>query len=55
MTKTIVEFVCYLQSLGITLEANENRLCCQAPEGVLTPTLREEIGDRKPELLQFLQ
>jgi hypothetical protein len=26
MTKTIVEFVCYLQSLGITLEADENRL-----------------------------
>jgi amino acid adenylation domain-containing protein len=55
MTKTIVEFVCYLQSLGITLEANENRLRCQASEGVLTLTLRQEIGDRKPELLQFLQ
>ncbi|MCA2709462.1 MAG: amino acid adenylation domain-containing protein, partial [Microcystis sp. M015S2] len=55
MTKTIVEFVCYLQSLGITLEANENRLRCQASEGILTPTLRQEIGDRKPELLQFLQ
>ncbi|WP_430014746.1 amino acid adenylation domain-containing protein [Microcystis protocystis FBCC-A270] len=55
MTKTIVEFVCYLQSLGITLEADENRLRAQAPEGVLTATLRQEIGDRKPELLQFLQ
>jgi amino acid adenylation domain-containing protein len=55
MTKTIVEFVCYLQSLGITLEADENRLRCQAPEGILTPALRQEIGDRKPELLQFLQ
>ncbi|MCZ8066315.1 MAG: amino acid adenylation domain-containing protein [Microcystis sp. LE17-20D] len=55
MTKKIVEFVCYLQSLGITLEADENRLRAQAPEGVLTATLRQEIGDRKPELLQFLQ
>ncbi len=55
MTKTIVEFVCYLQSLGITLEADENRLRAQAPEGVLNATLRQEIGDRKPELLQFLQ
>lgn len=55
MTKTIVEFVCHLSSLGITLEADENRLRCQAPEGILTPALRQEIGDRKPELLQFLQ
>ena len=55
MTKTIVEFVCHLSSLGITLTADENRLRCQAPEGVLTPALRQEIGDRKPELLQFLQ
>ena len=55
MTKTIVEFVCHLSSLGITLEADENRLRCQSPEGILTPTLRQEIGDRKPELLQFLQ
>jgi amino acid adenylation domain-containing protein len=56
MTKTIVEFVCcYLRDLGITLEADENRLRAQAPEGVLTATLRQEIGDRKPELLQFLQ
>ena len=55
MTKTIVEFVCYLRDLGITLEADENRLRCQAPEGILTPALRQEIGDRKPELLQFLQ
>jgi len=55
MTKTIVEFVCYLRDLGITLEADENRLRAQAPEGILTPTLRQEIGDRKPELLQFLQ
>ncbi|MBE9089428.1 amino acid adenylation domain-containing protein [Microcystis aeruginosa LEGE 11464] len=55
MTKKIVEFVCYLRDLGITLEADENRLRAQAPEGVLTATLRQEIGDRKPELLQFLQ
>ncbi len=55
MRRTIVEFVCYLQSLGITLEADENRLRAQAPEGILTPALRQEIGDRKPELLQFLQ
>ena len=55
MTKTIVEFVCHLSSLGITLTADENRLRCQAPEGVLTATLRQEIGDRKPELLQLLQ
>ncbi|MCA2718480.1 non-ribosomal peptide synthetase [Microcystis sp. M169S2] len=55
MTKKIVEFVCYLRDLGITLEADENRLRCQAPEGILTPALRQEIGDRKLELLQFLQ
>ena len=50
-----IDFVSELQDLGITLSAQGEQLRCQAPSGALTPTLRREIGDRKAELLRFLQ
>ncbi|MBE9228019.1 non-ribosomal peptide synthase/polyketide synthase [Phormidium sp. LEGE 05292] len=63
MTKSIFEFVRYLTNLSIELEADgvsgaapeELRLRCHAPEGVLTPSLRQEIAARKTEILLFLQ
>jgi amino acid adenylation domain-containing protein len=63
MSKSIVEFVCHLSNLNINLETDgvsgapleEVRLRCHAPEGVLTPTLRQEIAGRKTEIIQFLQ
>jgi amino acid adenylation domain-containing protein len=63
MSNSIVEFVRHLTSLNIELEADgvsrapleEVRLRCHAPEGVLTPTLRQKIAARKTELILFLQ
>ncbi|MBW4613204.1 MAG: amino acid adenylation domain-containing protein [Desmonostoc vinosum HA7617-LM4] len=55
MTNSIVEFVCHLSDLSINLEADGDRLRCHAPEGVLTPTLRQEIAGRKTEIMLFLQ
>ncbi|MBD2502164.1 non-ribosomal peptide synthetase [Anabaena azotica] len=55
MSKSIVEFVCHLRNLNINLETDGDRLRCHAPEGALTPTLRQEIAARKTEIIQFLQ
>jgi amino acid adenylation domain-containing protein len=63
MTNSIVEFVRHLTNLSIELEVDgvsgaapeELRLRCHAPEGALTPTLRQEIAARKTEIILFLQ
>ncbi|MBN3960151.1 non-ribosomal peptide synthetase [Nostoc sp. NMS8] len=63
MTNSIVEFVRHLTNLSIKLEVDgvsgapleEVRLRCHAPEGVLTPSLRQEIAGRKTEIILFLQ
>lgn len=63
MTKSkIAEFVSYLESLDvrILIEGDQNtsvdklRLRCTAPEGTLTPRLRQELAERKAELLSYL-
>ncbi|MBD3882896.1 amino acid adenylation domain-containing protein [Phormidium tenue FACHB-886] len=57
---TIAEFLDYLKSLDIQVSAernaseNEIRLRCSAPQGTLTLELQQQIGDRKAELLAFL-
>ena len=60
--KTIAEFVSQLNSLDVevfvegdrdaSLEAM--RLRCTAPEGTLTTALRQELADRKAELVSYL-
>ena len=63
MTNSTFEFIRHLTNLSIELEANgvsgapleEVRLRCHAPEGVLTPSLRQEIAARKTEIIMFLQ
>ncbi|MEH2084714.1 MAG: amino acid adenylation domain-containing protein [Nostoc sp.] len=55
MTNSIVEFICQLSDLSINLEIDGDRLRCHAPEGGLTPTLRQEIAGRKTEIMQFLR
>ncbi|MEH2068925.1 MAG: amino acid adenylation domain-containing protein [Nostoc sp.] len=55
MTNSIIEFLDRLSKLNIKLEANGDRLRCHAPEGVLTPALRQEIAGRKTEIMLFLQ
>lgn len=56
---TIVEFLAYLNSLDVQVSVegdrnappNEIRLRCTAPEGTLTPELRQQLVERKAELL----
>lgn len=49
------EFICQLKNLSINLETDGDRLRCHAPEGALTPTLRQEIAKRKTEIISLLQ
>ncbi len=53
--KTIEEFLSYLCTLDVKLWADGERLRCSAPEGVLTPSLRIQLQERKPEMIAFLQ
>jgi TubC N-terminal docking domain len=55
MTNSTFELLCQLKSLSINLETDGDRLRCHAPEGVLTPTLRQEIAGRKTEIIFLLQ
>ncbi|MGG6268953.1 amino acid adenylation domain-containing protein [Leptolyngbya sp. AN03gr2] len=53
--QTIAEWVSYLKSLDVQLSIEDTRLRCNAPEGVLTTELRQELIDRKPELIAYLR
>ncbi|BAZ20878.1 amino acid adenylation domain-containing protein [Kalymmatonema gypsitolerans NIES-4073] len=61
--KTIEEFLSYLCTLDVKLwvdgvngvPTQEARLRCTAPEGILTPSLRVQLQERKAEILAFLQ
>ena len=50
----VVEFLSYLNSLEIKLWLEEDKLKYQAPQGVMTAEIKQEIGTRKPEILAFL-
>ncbi len=53
--KSTFEFICQLRNLSINLETDGDRLRCHAPEGALTPTLRQEIAKRKIDIISLLQ
>ncbi|WP_256875073.1 condensation domain-containing protein [Nostoc sp. C052] len=53
--KSTFEFICQLKNLSINLKIDGDRLRCHAPEGALTPTLRQEIAKRKTEIISLLQ
>ena len=48
-------FLADLSSREVRLWADGDRLRCKAPPGVLTPTLRGELMERKSEILEFLR
>ncbi|MDX2242772.1 MAG: amino acid adenylation domain-containing protein [Leptolyngbyaceae cyanobacterium bins.302] len=58
----IAEFVSHLKDLDVqvfiegdqTTSSDNTRLRCTAPEGTLTPELRQELADRKTELIAYL-
>ena len=54
-TSSLIEFISFLQSQGIDISTDGEKLLCDAPEGSLTPALRQEIAERKAEILKFLQ
>src|SRR5688572_14044131 len=51
----IAEFLSELHGLDIRLTADGQQLQVNAPQGTLTAKLREQISQRKAEILQFLQ
>ncbi|MEX0267857.1 amino acid adenylation domain-containing protein [Leptolyngbyaceae cyanobacterium UHCC 1019] len=60
--RAIAEFISHLKSLDVQLfvegeqsaSLDKMRLRCNAPEGTLTPELRQELADRKAELIAYL-
>jgi hypothetical protein len=54
-TTNVIEFISFLQSQGIDISNDGEKLLCYAPEGVLTPTVCQEISEHKAEILRFLQ
>ncbi|MCT7979017.1 non-ribosomal peptide synthetase [Laspinema olomoucense] len=50
-----LEFLSKLRNLEINLTVEGSRLICKAPEGRLTPQLRDQISQRKAEILAFFQ
>ncbi|SKB14961.1 non ribosomal peptide synthetase, involved in aeruginosin biosynthesis [Planktothrix sp. PCC 11201] len=51
----IVEFLSYLNSLEIKLWLEAEKLKYQAPPGVMTAEIKQEIGNRKTEIIAFLK
>lgn len=51
---TVVELLAVLRQLDVRVWLEGDRLCCSAPEGVLTPELKTAIAQQKPELIHWL-
>src|SRR5215212_2705500 len=52
---SVIEFLSHLRNLGVELQIHEDHLRLNAPKGVLTPALTEEVKLRKEEILAFLK
>ena len=50
----VAEFVENLQQQGVRLWTDSGKLKINAPKGVITPRLSQQLGDRKQEILRFL-
>ncbi|NEP12785.1 MAG: AMP-binding protein, partial [Symploca sp. SIO2C1] len=50
-----VEFVSYLQNLGVKLWIDQEQLRYRSPKGVMTPELKQNLVDYKTEILELLQ
>ena len=51
----MLELLTYMRSSGAVLTVVDGNLKCSAPKGLLTPDLREELVQHKPEVIAFLQ
>ncbi len=52
---SVEEFLTTLRSLDVTLRVDGDQLRVSAPKSVLTPALREQLAERKAELLAYLR
>jgi amino acid adenylation domain-containing protein len=52
---TTLELLNRLRSLGVKIWADGDLLCCNAPLGMLEPTLRTELSLKKAEILMLLR
>ncbi len=52
---TATELVDELRRHGATLTVRRDRLCIDAPVGVVTPSLKATLADRKHEILELLR
>ena len=52
---TVVDLLSDLRRRDVKLWADGDKLRYNAPEGVLTPSLRAGLAERKAEILEFLQ
>ena len=52
---TVLEFLDYLQSLDIKLWVESDQLRVNAPKGILTPAIRDNLLQRKAELISLLR
>ncbi|NEO77384.1 amino acid adenylation domain-containing protein [Moorena sp. SIO4G3] len=50
-----VEFVSYLQNLGVKLWIDKDKLSYRSPKGVMTAQLKRDLVERKTEILEFLR
>jgi amino acid adenylation domain-containing protein len=48
-----LELLSHLKELGVELSMVNEKLCIDAPKGVITPSLHEELARRKEEIIQF--
>src|ERR1044072_8072467 len=51
----VIEFLSYLRNLGVELQIHDDHLRLNAPKGVLTPALTEELKLGKEEILALLK
>ncbi len=49
------DFITYLGDLDVKLYVEDGKLRCDAPKGILTPSIQEELSQRKMELMAFLE
>ncbi|NEQ78398.1 MAG: non-ribosomal peptide synthetase, partial [Okeania sp. SIO2C9] len=50
-----VDFISYLQNLGVKLWIEQEQLECYAPKGAMTAELKQNLVERKTEILEFLR
>jgi amino acid adenylation domain-containing protein len=53
--RSILELFVHLRSVNVSLSLEGDVLKCSAPRGVLTAELRQELANRKPEIVAFLR